>query len=242
MRIIFIGPPGSGKGTQTKFLSQRLSLVHVGTGDILRTAIRDNSPAGQLAKPFLETGQLVPDDVVNQIIADLFNRPDRPERFVMDGYPRTLNQAKRFDDVLNGVGLDLQAVVVLVVPDQEIVRRLSGRWNCPTPSCKATYHMVSKPPKTPGVCDDCGAALIQRDDDKESTVRKRLQVFHEKNADLLAYYRAKGLVKEVPGVGDMETIYRSILAAMQPTNSPPANSSSNHAQGEASSEAKARKK
>lgn len=215
MRLIFIGPPGSGKGTQTKLLSQRLKLRHIGTGDMLREAVRIDSGPGRLAKSFVASGQLVPDDVVNDIVATVFSRADRPTSFVMDGYPRTHVQARAFDAVLRKHDLKLDAVIYLVVPDPEIIRRLSGRWNCPNQTCKATYHIDFKPPKADKICDDCGTALMQRDDDREETVRKRLEVFHAMNAELLHHYRKKGLLVEVPGLGNFETIYQNILQALE---------------------------
>src|SRR5260370_32004224 len=174
MRLILFGPPGSGKGTQAKLLSKRLNLVHIGTGDILREAIRQNSPLGRLAEPYVVKGQLVPDDLINEVIADRFRRPDRPERFVIDGYPRTVAQAASFDQILRQQFLDLTAALLFQVDDEEIVRRMSGRWSCP--KCKRTYHLVSKPPREPGVCDVCHTRLIQRSDDREATVRERLRL------------------------------------------------------------------
>src|SRR5262245_45472809 len=156
MRLILLGPPGSGKGTQAKLLSRQNGLEHIATGDLLRAAIRQHSPVGERARPFVESGRLAPDEVVNDLIAERFGRPDRPERFVMDGYPRTLAQARFFDGVLRGQGLPLTRVLLLLVDDAEIVKRLSGRWNCP--KCQATYHTLSKPPRVPGVCDECGTA------------------------------------------------------------------------------------
>src|SRR5262249_48122143 len=143
MRLILLGPPGSGKGTQAELLSERLRLEHIGTGDILREAIRRETPLGLRARPFVESGRLVPDDLVNELVAERFRREDRPERFVMDGYPRTLAQAASFDQVLRQQFLDLTAVVLLVVDDEEIIRRVSGRWSCPKPQCKRTYHLVN---------------------------------------------------------------------------------------------------
>src|SRR5439155_2459155 len=139
-----------------KLLSDRLHLAHIATGDILRDAIRLRTSAGRKAKPFVRNGKLVPDDLVNQLVANRFRREDRPDHFVMDGYPRTLAQAASFDQVLRQQFLDLNGVLLLHVPDDEIVRRLSGRWSCPNPDCKATYHTDSKPPRVAGVCDDCG--------------------------------------------------------------------------------------
>src|SRR5437773_10801787 len=162
MRLILVGPPGSGKGTQAKLLSSRLGLVHISTGDILREAVRQNTPLGQVALPYMRSGQLVPDDLVNEFVAEHFRKEDRPERFAMDGYPRTLAQAASFDQVLRQQFLDLSAVIVLRVNDEEIIRRLSGRWICSKADCQATYHVTANPPRVPGICDRCGSKLIQR--------------------------------------------------------------------------------
>jgi adenylate kinase len=215
MRVILLGPPGSGKGTQAKLLSQRQHLCHFSTGDILREAVRNNTPSGLKAQAFMAAGQLVPDEIVNEIVAARFRSHDRPENFVMDGYPRTLAQALTFDDVLKSQGLSLDAVVNLVVDDAEIISRLGGRWTCPNPACKATYHMVTKPPKRPGFCDECGTALVQREDDKDETIRNRLAIYHVQNDEILNHYRRTGLLAVVPGKGDIQSIYASILAALK---------------------------
>jgi adenylate kinase len=212
MRLILIGPPGSGKGTQAKLLSERLGLAHIGTGDILREAVRQGTPRGLEAKPYVLTGKLVPDALVNELVADLFRRDGRPEGFVMDGYPRTLAQAASFEQVLRQQFLDLQAAVALVVDYDEIVRRLSGRWTCP--KCKATYHITKKPPRVAGICDECGTQLIQREDDRETTIRERLAVYHRNTESLLAHYRRCGLLREVPGEGDIEDIYARLVRAV----------------------------
>src|SRR5713226_3477344 len=193
MRLILLGPPGSGKGTQAKLLSERLGLVHIGTGDILREAVRLGTPAGRLAEPFVKSGKLVPDDLVNELVADRFRREDRPEHFVMDGYPRTLAQAASFDQVLRQQFLDLDAVVVLLVSDEEILRRLGGRWICPKTDCKASYHVRTKPPRVPGICALCGTTLLQRDDDKPETIRRRLQVYRQNTKELIPHYERQGL-------------------------------------------------
>jgi adenylate kinase len=211
MRLIFLGAPGSGKGTQAKLLSTRMGMLHIGTGDILREAVRLGTPAGQRARPYVASGQLVPDDLVNELVADRFRREDRPDCFIMDGYPRTLAQAASFDQVLRQQFLKIDAVIYLEVDDEEIVRRLSGRWSCPKPGCMATYHTQYNPPKKPGVCDHCGTVLVQREDDKEETVRRRLVVFHQNTEALREHYRAQGLLRVVRGEGDIEGIYRDIV-------------------------------
>ncbi len=215
MRLILLGPPGCGKGTQAALLCRRNRLEHIGTGDIIRQAIHDHTPSGERARPFVETGKLVPDDLVNEVIAERFRRDDRPDRFVLDGYPRTLAQAASFDQVLRQQFLDLTAVILLRVSDEEIVRRLSGRWSCPKAGCKATYHTESNPPRVPGVCDNCGTALIQRDDDKVETVRARLIVYHKNTEELIPHYRAQGLLRTVAGEGAIEKVYQDVMKALK---------------------------
>lgn len=214
MRLIMIGPPGSGKGTQAKLLSQRMNLVHVSTGDILRDAVKHDTEEGRRAKPFLEAGQLVPDDLVNEIIATRFSGEGKPRHFIMDGYPRTLAQAFSFDKVLKTEELPLSAAVFLNVDDEEIVRRLGSRWTCPNPSCAATYNLNTMPPRLQGVCDLCKTPLLQRDDDKPETIRKRLQIFHKSHDDILLHYRAQGILVEVLGRGDVAAINANIIKAL----------------------------
>jgi adenylate kinase len=215
MRLILLGPPGCGKGTQAQLLSQRNQLEHIGTGDILREAIRRQTPSGVRAKPFVDSGLLVPDDLVNDLIAERFAREDRPERFVLDGYPRTLAQAAALDQVLRQHCLSLSSVVLLEVDDEEIVRRVLKRWSCPRPGCKATYHLESKPPRTPAVCDNCGTPLVQREDDRPETVRARLIVYHKNIVPLAQHYRAQGLLHEVAGHGAIEEVYANILKVLK---------------------------
>jgi adenylate kinase len=216
MRLILLGPPGSGKGTQAQLLARNLHLEHIATGDLLRAAVRNMTDLGRRAKSYMDAGQLVPDQLVNDLIAERFRRPDRPEHFVLDGYPRTVSQAEALDGMLQEAGLDLSAVVLLKVDDDSIVRRISNRWSCPQANCKATYHTESKPPKAPGVCDVCGTALVQRADDRPETVRARLKVYHRDTVELIPYYRAKGLLHDVPGEGDIEQIYQRIVETINP--------------------------
>lgn len=211
MRLILVGPPGSGKGTQAKLLSERLRLAHISTGDILREAKRLGTPTGKKAAAYMDAGQLVPDDVVNDVIADKL-RAERLERFIMDGYPRTPAQAAAFDRLLAQLGLDVQAVVLLQVPDEVIVERLKWRWSCP--QCGAVYHARTRPPKVEGRCDVDGTTLVQRADDREETIRQRLKVYHQQTAELVPYYRGRGILREVQGEGDIETIYAAIVAAL----------------------------
>jgi adenylate kinase len=217
MRLILVGPPGSGKGTQAKLLCERQGLAYIGTGDIIREAVRSGTPLGKQAAPFMVSGQLVPDSLADELVAERLQRADRPDRFLLDGYPRTVAQAVALDKLLRKLDLKLCAVVFLVVDDDEIVRRLSGRWNCPV--CNATYHVTMKPPRRPGVCDECGSVLQQREDDREDTIRHRLAVYHASTADIVPYYWRQGLLREVPGVGDIETIYQNIVKAVKQAGS-----------------------
>ncbi len=214
MRIILLGPPGSGKGTQARVLAGNFGLEHIATGDVLRAAIRNGTPVGRRARPFVESGKLVPDEIVNDLIAERFDRPDRPRCFLMDGYPRTLPQARTFDELLKQAGLELSGVVALKVPDDEIVRRIGQRWSCPKEGCKAVYHLETHPPKKAGVCDLCGTALVQRADDRPETVRERLRVYHAQTAELVPYYREKGLLREVDGLGEIDDVYKRIEGAL----------------------------
>jgi len=208
MRLILLGPPGSGKGTQAKLLSERHKLVHVGTGDILREAVRQGTPPGKLAEPYIRGGKLVPDSLVNDLVNECFLRPDRPVNFVMDGYPRTLAQARAFDATLRQQHLGLDQVIFVAVGDEPIVTRMTGRWSCA--NCKATYHRVNNPPRSEGICDVCGHTLFQRPDDKEETVRERLRQYHLNTVDLIPYYKAQGLLRDVSGEGGIDQVYGRI--------------------------------
>ena len=214
MRLVLVGPPGSGKGTQGELLVRRLGLVEVGTGDILRRAIKEQTPIGRQVEPLLKQGLLVPDSVVNDLIAELFRGPNRPACFVMDGYPRTLAQAIAFDKLLAEEKLDLEGVVNLTIADEEVVRRISGRRCCTNPTCGMCFHVVARPPRTPGMCDKCGSPLTVRDDDKEETVRRRLQEFHKNTDALVEHYRKKGLVRDVPATDPVDTTYANIITAL----------------------------
>lgn len=214
MRLVLVGPPGSGKGTQAKRLVERLGLSYVGTGEILREAVRLNTPVGRVAGPLLKQGLLVPDPVVNDVVAELFRGPSRPDRFVMDGYPRTLAQAVAFDALLRQQFLKLDAVVNLAIDDEEVVRRISGRRCCPNPACGVCFHVLANAPKAPGVCDRCGSSLTLRDDDKEETVRRRLLEFHKNCDPLLDHYARLGLVRNVSALDPVETIYQNIVKAL----------------------------
>lgn len=208
MRLIILGPPGSGKGTQAKLLREQLGLVHVATGDILREAVKLGTPIGQQARAYMEQGKYVPDSLVNDIIAEKFARADRPTCFILDGYPRTEAQAIALDEVLKRNGVQLTAAIHLRVPDSEIVRRLNGRRTCP--KCGALYHVVNKPPKVAETCDACGTRLEHRDDDLEGTIRERLHVFHGTMPTVISHYRKQELLHEVDGQGSIIEINAAI--------------------------------
>lgn len=213
MRLIFVGPPGSGKGTQAQLLASRLSLQHICTGDILRETMKLDTPLARQVHPYMTNGRLVPDELVNDIVRELFRTSSRPTSFAFDGYPRTLAQAGAFDTVLQREKLPLTGVVVLRVDDEEIVKRLTGRRSCPV--CKTSYHLANKPPLKPGVCDLDGATLTQRPDDREETVRERLKIYHENTEKMIPHYRAQGLVREIVGKGTIEQIYATILQSLK---------------------------
>lgn len=214
MRLVLVGPPGSGKGTQAKRLVQNLGLSYVGTGDILREAIRLGTPAGLEAEPLIKQGLLAPDPLVNEVVAELFRGPLRPDRFVMDGYPRTYAQAVAFDALLRQQFLKLDAVINLAISDEDVVKRISFRRVCANLGCNALYHQFARPPKVAGVCDVCGYILMVRDDDREETVRRRLVEFHKNTDALLEHYARQGLVRDVSALDPVDTIYANVLAAL----------------------------
>jgi adenylate kinase len=216
MRLVLVGAPGSGKGTQAELLVRRLGLTCIGTGDILRDAIRNRTPIGLQAEPIIKQGRLVPDSIVNDLIAELFRRPDRPESFVLDGYPRTYSQAIAFDALLNLLFIKLDAVVRLVAPDEEVVRRIGSRRCCSGPNCGICYNLLARPPKVDGRCDACGRPLVVRDDDREETVRRRLVEFHANTDQLIEHYRMRGLLREVSALDPVETIHADIVTAVKP--------------------------
>lgn len=213
MRLVLVGPPGSGKGTQAERLCERLGLRYVGTGNILREAIRQNTPVGRIAKPLIDQGLLVPDTVVNDVVAELF-RTARPDRFVMDGYPRTYAQAVAFDALLAQQFLKLDAVVNLTIADDEVVRRIGSRRCCTSKGCGVCFNLAFRPPKTPNVCDRCGSPLGLRDDDKEETIRRRLVEFHKITDALIDHYRRAGLLVDVSALDPMDVVYRNIERAL----------------------------
>lgn len=195
MNIVFLGPPGAGKGTQANAVSGQMNAPHVSTGDILREAVANATPLGLEAKGFMDSGALVPDNLVVSIVAERLAREDCRKGFVLDGFPRTRAQAEALAETLEDGGRRLDVVVYFKVDDEQVVKRLSGRRICS--QCGANYHVDFMPPAREGVCDKCGGALYQRDDDKSDTVRERLKVYYGRTAELIDYYHERGLLREV---------------------------------------------
>ncbi len=195
MNLVFLGPPGAGKGTQADLVGKARGVAHISTGDILREAVAAGSALGMKAKGFMNSGGLVPDDLVISLVAERLEREDCSEGFILDGFPRTIAQAEALDRTLTERGRSLDAVIYFAVDDDQVVRRLSGRRICG--GCGGNYHVDFMPPASEGVCDKCGGELYQRDDDKAGTVRERLKVYYDQTADLIDYYRGQSLLMEV---------------------------------------------
>ena len=208
MRVILLGPPGAGKGTQAQRLTQKLGIPQVSTGDILRAAVAAGTGLGREAKAVMDQGALVPDSVVIGIIRERLAAPDCARGYILDGFPRTAAQAEALGEMLQALGTPLTAVLSLTVDPEELVRRLSGRRTCG--GCGAAYHLETAPPRRAGLCDRCGGALLQREDDREETIRKRLAVYREQTAPLVAYYRGRGLLREVDGRGDIDGVFARV--------------------------------
>ena len=211
MYLVLLGPPGAGKGTQAERQENALKLPHVASGDLFRENLRNETELGLLAKKYMDKGQLVPDDVTIAMVRDRLQRPDCDQGAILDGFPRTQPQAQSLDSMLADMGRQLDGVLYIAVPDEELVRRLSGRWICR--QCQTPYHTMFNPPAREGVCDACGGELYQRDDDKPETVRARLKVYHQQTSPLTDYYRQAGLLVEVDGAGDIATVSAALLKA-----------------------------
>jgi adenylate kinase len=211
VRVIFLGPPGAGKGTQARTLAQEWGVPQIATGEMLREAVAAGTALGHEAKRIMDSGALVPDDVIVGLIAERLRRPDARGGFILDGFPRTIGQAEALDRLLKDLGHTLDAVVYFDVPEPELLRRLTGRRLCR--QCQTAFHQVSAPPRREGVCDRCGGELYQRDDDREATVRTRLAVYARQTAPLLDHYRDRGLLTTIEGAGAVGTVREAIRRA-----------------------------
>lgn len=212
MRVVLLGPPGSGKGTQASRLGSSWGVPHISTGDAFRQAVAEGTALGKLAQEYMRRGELVPDEVVNRVVAARLEREDCARGFVLDGYPRTLPQAEALDEFLGGRGQSLDAVVDIQVSEDELVRRAAGRRVCER--CGANYHLEFRPPREPGRCDACGGDLVQREDDRPATVAQRLAVYRRQTEPLVEFYRARGLLVQVGGTGAVEDVTRAVMHAV----------------------------
>jgi adenylate kinase len=212
MKLVLLGPPGAGKGTQAKMLIEQYHVPQISTGDILRQAVKDGTEFGKQAKSYMDKGELVPDNVIMSIVKERIQANDCQNGYIFDGFPRTVVQAEALDSMLTGLSTKLDAVVSIEVPEDEVVKRLSGRRTCK--SCGALYHIIYNPPEKEGVCDTCGGKLFQRDDDNETTIRQRLSVYTNQTAPLIDYYSQHGILKPVPGIGGTAEIFDAICKAL----------------------------
>lgn len=213
--LVVMGPPGSGKGTHSAFLATHFKLPHIATGNLFRENMDDGTVLGKIARTYIDRGELVPDDVSEAMVRERLARADTHEGYVLDGFPRTLPQAKALDEIMADLNRKLDRILYLAVPDEDVVARISGRWLCPI--CQTPYHLVHNPPRNPGRCDKDGSALYQRDDDTAETIRARLKVFHGQTVPVIEYYRQAGLVVEVPGAGAVAEVDQALLQVVQQT-------------------------
>ncbi len=209
MKIIMLGAPGAGKGTQAKKIAEKYGIPHISTGDIFRANIKGGTELGMRAKTFMDQGKLVPDEITIGMLMDRIKADDCVKGYVLDGFPRTIPQAESLTAALAGQGEAIDYAINVDVPDENIITRMSGRRACL--SCGATYHVQFNPPKADGVCDTCGNALVLRDDDKPETVKNRLSVYHEQTQPLIDYYQKAGVLKEVDGTQDLNKVFADIV-------------------------------
>lgn len=208
MKIIMLGAPGAGKGTQAKMIADKYNIPHISTGDIFRANIKEGTELGKKTKTYMDNGELVPDDLVVDLVVDRVGKEDAVNGYVLDGFPRTIHQAEALDAALAALNDKVDYAIDIDVPDENIVNRMSGRRACV--SCGGTYHIVNIPPKKEGICDVCGGKLILRDDDKPETVQKRLSVYHEQTQPLIDYYTEKNILKAVDGTCSMEEVFKAV--------------------------------
>lgn len=208
MKIIMLGAPGAGKGTQAKKIAAKYDIPHISTGDIFRANIKNGTELGNKAKTYMDQGLLVPDELVVDLVVDRVQQDDCKNGYVLDGFPRTIPQAEALTEALEKMGQKVDFAIDVNVPDENIVKRMGGRRACVT--CGATYHMVYAPTKKEGICDTCGGELILRDDDKPETVQKRLNVYHDQTQPLIDYYTSQGILRTVDGTVDIDDVFRAI--------------------------------
>lgn len=213
MRIVLVGPPGAGKGTQAAFLARNLSIPHISTGDLFRANISQGTELGKQAKAYMDAGNLVPDEVTIGMAKDRMEQPDAEGGFLLDGFPRNVAQAKALDAMLEAADMKLDAVLDLEVPEDEVVKRIAGRRICRNDSAHV-FHVTYSPPKQGGVCDVCGGELYQRDDDSEGTVRTRLEVYHTQTEPIIDHYRAQGLVVTISALGKVDEVTERAMTAL----------------------------
>ena len=213
MRLILLGPPGAGKGTQASAIVKRYNIPHISTGDIFRLNIKENTPLGKEVKSYLDDGILVPDELVVDIVKDRLKKSDCANGFILDGYPRTINQAEVLDKELAKMGIKLDAVINIFLDVQLLIERAVGRRLCK--NCGATYHIKFHPPKQDGICDICGGELYQRDDDKEETVKKRIEVYLTQTKPLIEYYKDKDILVNIDGAQSIEDTFKEIINALE---------------------------
>lgn len=213
MKVIMLGAPGAGKGTQAKKLAAKYGIPHISTGDIFRANIKNGTELGKKAKVYMDQGLLVPDELVVDLVVDRFKEPDCEKGYVLDGFPRTIPQAKALDEALAKNGDAVEYAIDVDVPDARIISRMSGRRACV--NCGATYHIETIPPKKEGICDTCGAELILREDDRPETVEKRLKVYHDQTQPLIDYYQGKDILKSVDGTRDLEEVFKDIVNILE---------------------------
>ena len=213
MNLILLGAPGAGKGTQAKMISEKYGIPQIATGDMLREAVAKGTELGKKAKEYMDRGELVPDEIVIGIVKERLQQPDCEKGFILDGFPRTLAQAEALDEMLKELGKEIDAVINISVPEEEVVKRIAYRRTCR--NCGAVYHLIYNPPKEDGKCDKCGGELYQRDDDKEETVRERFKVYRERTEPLIDYYKKKGLLYDVDGTKDINGVFEEITKILE---------------------------
>jgi adenylate kinase len=213
MHIIILGAPGAGKGTQADILSQDMDLPHIASGDLFRQALEERTKIGLLAKSYMDKGELVPDEITIKMILERINQPDCASGCIFDGFPRTLHQAEVLEQALKEQGKSIDKAIYIEVPNEELVKRLGGRWLCRI--CQTPYHIINSPPKTPGKCDKCGGELYQRSDDKEETVKERLSIFFAQTVPILDYYEKQNKLIRVNGNLGMHGVAREIISALK---------------------------